>query len=250
MGEGGWSMQNSQSPLLWQGDSTQIVLIFIYSTSFPFPYFAAVELQLGEAACALFCCWAFTIQTAKLASGQKNKFWPLVISAAQWKLNKPGICCKCEGNMREDCQLSYHFSLSFVLFYFGALPNPPHSGCPVNMCKHNMELSRKGRNTKSDLAWQQGKHCCGPCNLWWWATSVSLNLTSPSGGDPGQRWLQEALKRKVRVANTWLDSDFCTVHPNTFSVFPNTAQEGYEGEEITALSLPGLWPGSNMRILL
>lgn len=53
--------------------------------------------------------------------------------------------------MREACQLSFYFSLSFVLFYFGAPPNPPPSGCPVNMCKYNIELSSKGRNTKVTL---------------------------------------------------------------------------------------------------
>lgn len=166
----------------------------------------------------------------------------------KWKLNKPGICGKCEGKMSEICQLSYHLSLSFALFYFAALPNPPHSGCPVNVCKYNTELSRKEKNTKSDLAWQQGEYCCGSCNSSWWAASVSLNLTSPSGGDPGQRWLQQALKGMVMVANIWLDSDFCPVHPGTFSVFPNKAQEGYGGEEIAALwesvSLPGLWIGT------
>lgn len=107
--------------------------------------------------------------------------------------------------MREAYKISYPFSLWFVLVYFAALPNPPHSGCPVNVCKYNSELSRKGRNTKTDLAWQHGLQCCGLCNLWWWATSVPLNLTSPSGGGSGQRWLQQALKGMVRVANTLLD---------------------------------------------
>lgn len=65
-------------PRTTQGDSAHRVFIFIYSTSFPFPCFAAVELQFREAACALCCCWA------KLALGQKNKFWLLVISASQW----------------------------------------------------------------------------------------------------------------------------------------------------------------------
>lgn len=89
--------------------------------------------------------------------------------------------------------------------------------------------------------------------FWWWAASVSLNLNSFSGGDPGQRWLQQALKGMVRVANTWLDSDFCTDHPDPFSVFPNTAQEGYEGEETSAswesVSLPGLGPGTVVPLL-
>lgn len=73
-GEGGCSMQNSQSPGQWLGDSTQTVFIFIYPTSSPFPSFAAVELQLREAACALCWCWASTIHTAKLAWVRKTSF--------------------------------------------------------------------------------------------------------------------------------------------------------------------------------
>lgn len=67
--------------------------------------------------------------------------------------------------MKEACQPSFHISLSRVLFYFAALHIPARSSCPVHKSKYSLELSSKGRNTKTDLALQQGPWCCAPCNI-------------------------------------------------------------------------------------
>lgn len=67
--------------------------------------------------------------------------------------------------MKEACQPSFHISLSHVLFYFAALHIPARSSCPVHKPKYSLELSSKGRNTKTDLALQQGPRCCAPCNI-------------------------------------------------------------------------------------
>lgn len=61
--------------------------------------------------------------------------------------------------MKEAWQPSFHVFLSCV-FYFAALHNPAHSSCPVHKLKYSLELSSKGRNTKTDLALQQGPRCC------------------------------------------------------------------------------------------
>ena len=67
--------------------------------------------------------------------------------------------------MKEACQPSFHISLSFMLFYFATPHNPAHSSYSVNKLKYSLELSSKGRNTKTDLALQQGPWCCAPCNI-------------------------------------------------------------------------------------
>lgn len=90
--------------------------------------------------------------------------------------------------------------------------------------------------------------------LWWWAMSVSLNLSLPSGADPGQQLLQHALKGMIRVADTLLDSDFCTIHPWYLLCLSQHSLGKVGGKWSrclmgTCMSHPGLWAGTVVPLL-
>lgn len=143
--------------------------IYFYPAHFPSSCFVTVKVQLPVT--------SFAIESAPARQGKLSGVRRAILGLLcllQWKLKKPEICCRYDGNMKEACQPASYTSLSFVLFYLAAPHNPAQSSCRGNKFKYSLKLSSKGTNTKI---------------------------------------LQETLKGMVRTANTLPDSDCCSIVP-------------------------------------
>lgn len=143
--------------------------VYFYPARFSSSCFVTIKFHLPVT--------SFTIESAPARQGKMSGVRIAILGLLwllQWKLKKPEICCRNDGNMKEACQPASHTSLSFVLFYLAAPHNPAQSSCRGNKLKYSLKLSSKGTNTKI---------------------------------------LQETLKGMVRAANTLLDSDCCSIVP-------------------------------------